>query len=99
VLYGNAFLQDTTTDPVAMLCGLGNPGLGFGQTGHDVDVLQFDLQPGAFLEGERFPISLTGAITLGQADTVTLTCGSSGPSGSVSFFGADIGAIQVAAVN
>jgi hypothetical protein len=99
VLYAHAVLQNTTADRVTIECELGAPGLFIGARA--VDVLQVDLQPGAFPEVARLPISLIGAITLTQNDAFppAFACASSGPSGSVNFFDVEIGAIQVAAVN
>jgi hypothetical protein len=97
MLYADAVLQNITAARVAMSCGLGDPGLGVGSRA--VDLLQVDLQPGASPDVARVPISLIGVINLAQSDTVGLECDSSGAPGSVNYFGADIGAIQVAAVN
>jgi hypothetical protein len=99
VLYAHAVLQNTTAGRVAIDCELGLPGVFIGA--RTVDVLQVDLQPGAFPEVSRLPISLIGAITLTQNDAnpPAFACDSSGPSGSVNFFDVEIGAIQVAAVN
>lgn len=96
-----SFLRRRETPPAKILGVVGTmQGGGLVTSGLGSDELYFVLCARSLPHaGVRLPIALTGSITLARADTVTLTCGSSGPSGSVSYLGADIGAIQVAAVN
>ena len=99
-MYANAFVQNTIAGRVAIQCGLGPSEADEVATNMDaVDFIAADLQSGAFPDVARLPISLTGAVTLTDPATVTFACGSGGPPGSVDYYDADIGAIQVAAVS